>query len=77
VLVPPISNPITGQLVSPFCEIVAVLLYPTTPPAGPLKIAFDPVNWSILANPPSLYIKNTLTFAIFESKPATKPAKYL
>jgi hypothetical protein len=53
-----------------FWESVEVIEYPTTPPAGPERIAFDPVNLSIGASPPSLCIKNTL---LLRSKSSSKP----
>jgi hypothetical protein len=45
--------------------------YPTTPPAGPDRIAFEPVNLWIGAKPPSLCIKNTwVVLSNVSSKPA-------
>lgn len=77
--VPPISNPIIGCFE---CEVfhkafLVVIEYPTTPPAGPDKIDFDPLKLSIGHNPPSLYMNRiSVFFTKSSSNPLMNPCKY-
>jgi hypothetical protein len=65
---------------SPRCSLwysMAVVEYPTTPPAGPLSMALDPLKESMCARPPSLYMKKTCTrCSSCESKPSLNPVMY-
>ncbi len=63
--VPPISKPIIGCFKSLSYEVKA---YPTTPPAGPLKIALQPVKLEYDVNPPSLCMNKTLMSPLNDSK---------
>ena len=66
--VPPMSNPMTGWVVS----ALVVIAYPTTPPAGPERIALYPVKRSAGVRPPSDCMKLTFTPSL---RPSSKPRR--
>uniref|UniRef100_A0A2M4B3Y5 Putative secreted protein n=1 Tax=Anopheles triannulatus TaxID=58253 RepID=A0A2M4B3Y5_9DIPT len=71
--VPPISNPISSL---PSASRTPVTAYPTTPPAGPLRMARAPRNCSIRVRPPSLCMNSTSAPRSSSRKPARNPSRY-
>jgi hypothetical protein len=65
-----------GRQVVTFCSADVVIAYPTTPPAGPERIALDPLNEFIGVSPPSDCMKATLTPSKSSTKPEAKLSRY-
>ena len=70
--VPPMSNPITPR---PSSAEYAVLAYPTTPPAGPERMARHPLNCATGVRPPSDCMNSTFVYIVGNGKQKTKKKK--